>query len=259
MRSASTCVAILLVMRFAGACSSSLQSSTPDGSDTGAPPATDGGSTDGPAADAPADGGPTDAGPDADFCGAIEQTYADVLMKAEECTIDATDQCGIQVRSGFWCNCTTFVNGNAETLAALVSEWVSAGCRGVCNGSCAQGRALVCAVDPTSSTGARCQPPSLLSLSRGDDGGTYAVPVGYEIDIRLQNAGSDAYGNDVSVSSQAATVLDVTIPAGPANPAGTTHLYRLRAVEVGDVVVQIPNLSVASELSPPYTVTLEIH
>jgi hypothetical protein len=263
MRSASKPIGIALAAWLAGACSSSLQSSSPDGADTELPPAEDGGSTDGPTKDAPTDApsdGPTDSGPDADVCTGIQQTYAAVLMKAQECTVGAADQCGVQVQSGFWCNCTTFVNGNGDTLAAIVTEFQAASCRNMCNGTCAQPRSLVCSADATSSTGGRCQLPALLSLSGSNDGGTYSVPVGYEIDILLQNIGPNGYGNDVGLSSDAATVLDVTIPAGPVNPGGAMHLYRLRAVSAGEVVVQIPYVSVTSDASvPAYTVTLEIN
>jgi hypothetical protein len=264
MRSIRRPIGITLALLFAGACSSNLQSSPPDGGDTGMLPE-DGGTadglvSDGPVSDGPVSDGPTDAGPDADFCAAIQQAYADVLTKAQECTVGAADQCGIQVQSGFWCACTTFVNGNTDTLAALVSEWVSASCRNMCNGTCAQPRALVCATDATSSTGGRCQLAALLSLSGTNDGETFSVPVGYEIDTLLQNIGPNGYGNDVVLSSDAATILDVTIPAGPVNPGGPMHLYRLRAVSAGEVVVQIPYVSAIGDASvPAYTITLEIH
>ena len=76
-----------------------------------------------------------------------------------------------------------------------------------------------------------------------DDGGKFSVPVGYEVDITLDSA-PDSYGWQVGMqvvlSSDAATVIDVLIPAGPVNPAGPTYLYRIKALSPGQVVVQNP-------------------
>ena len=51
----------------------------------------------------------------------------------------------------------------------------------------------------------------------------------------------------VVLSSNAATVIDVIIPAGPVNPAGPTYLYRIKALSPGQVVVQIPHMSGTSD------------
>ena len=199
-----------------------------------------------------------DGGPAA--CGDIQQAYADALLKAQECTVGASDQCSVQVRSGFWCQCTTFANGGDQTLAAIANQYQAAGCQSVCNGSCVQLQSLVCLADTTSATGGRCQVPALLNLNAGNDGGEFPVPVGYEIDIVLQAVGLSDYDTNVVLSSDAATVLEITISAGPPNPAGPIRLYRLRAVSAGQVVVQIPRIDLLSDASSPaaFTVTLDI-
>src|ERR1041384_6658595 len=58
-----------------------------------------------------------DAAPSA--CDNVTQAYGDALHAAQECTVGAADQCSVQVSAGFWCNCMTFVNGGADTLAAI--------------------------------------------------------------------------------------------------------------------------------------------
>jgi hypothetical protein len=118
---------------------------------------------------------------------------------------------------------------------------------------------LVCLTDTTSSTGGRCQRAALLNLSAADDGRELTVPVGYEVDITLQAVGLSDYDTNVVLSSDAATILEITISAGPANPAGPIRLYRLRAVSPGQVVVQIPRIDRASDASsPPFAITLDI-
>jgi hypothetical protein len=199
------------------------------------------------------------ASPDGGSCSDIQQAYAAALARAQECNLAASDACAIQVRSGFFCNCTTMVNGGADTLAAIVDQYQAAGCLTTCGGVCAQPRAFSCQADTTSSTGGRCLPTALLNLSKIDDGGSFSVPAGYEIDITLVSVGPGSYGNDVVLSSDAATVLEVTIPAGPVSFGGTTHLYRLGALSAGDVVVQIPYAGAGPDSSlPTFTVTLHI-
>ena len=90
----------------------------------------------------------------------------------------------------------------------------------------------------------------------------FSVPVGYEVDITLDSA-PDSYGWQVGMqvvlSSDAATVIDVLIPAGPVNPAGPTYLYRIKALSPGQVVVQIPRTSVTSDAGQrAYEITLNI-
>jgi len=192
-------------------------------------------------------------------CADIQQAYADALLKAQECTVGASDQCSVQVRASFWCQCTTFANGGAETLAAIAGQYQAAGCQSVCNGSCVQLQNLVCVADTTSATGGRCQVPALLNLSGANDGGEFSVPVGYEIDITLQAIGPNDFDTNVVLSSDAATVLEITISAGAPNPAGPIRLYRLRAISAGQVVVQIPRIDRLSDaLQPAFTITLDI-
>ena len=155
----------------------------------------------------------------------------------------AANQCGVEVRASFWCNCMTWVNGGATTLAAIANQYQALGCQSACNGVCVQPQALDCVADATSATGGRCKPPAVLALTSADDGGSFAVPVGYEVDILLQNIGPNGYEMQAVLSSDAATVIDVIIPAGPVNPAGPTYLYRIKALSPGQVVVQIPRTS----------------
>jgi hypothetical protein len=204
------------------------------------------------------DGGPNpDTGTTA--CGDISQAYQDAVLKAQECTVGASGQCAVQVRASFWCNCMTWVNGSATTLASLANQYQAAGCQSVCNGTCVQPQALECTADPTSSTGGRCKPPSTLALTAADDGGTFSVSVGFEVDIFLQNIGPAGYEMRALLSSDAATVLEITIPAGPITPAGAPYLYRISALAPGQVVVEIPRLDLPPDASQPaYTITLNI-
>jgi len=198
-----------------------------------------------------------DGGPAA--CSDIQQAYADALRKAQECTVGASDQCSVQVRASFWCDCTTFANGGDQMLAAIASQYQAAGCQSVCNGICVQHQSLACLADPASSTGGRCQEPALANVSSANDGEEIAVPVGYEIDITLQAIGPNDYDTNVVLSSDAAMVLEITIAAGAPNPAGPIRLYRLRAVSPGQVVVQIPRIDRLSDASAPaFTITLDI-
>ena len=192
-------------------------------------------------------------------CANITQAYFDAVLKAQECTVGAADQCGVQVSAGFWCNCMTWANGGAETLAAIAAQYDAMGCQRSCNGVCLGPAYLDCVADTTSATGGRCQSPETLNLGTFDDGGSFAVPVGYEVDISLQSVGPDGYGMQVVLSSDAATVIAVIIPAGPVNPAGPAYLYRIKALSPGQVVVQIPHMSVTSDAGQrAYEITLNI-
>ena len=195
-------------------------------------------------------------------CANVTQAYFDAVLKAQECTVGAAGQCSVQVPAGFWCNCMTWVNGGAETLAAIAAQYDAMGCQRSCNGVCLGPAFLDCLADATSATGGRCQSPATLSLGYFDDGGKFSVPVGYEVDITLESA-PDSYGWQVGMqvvlSSDAATVIDVIIPAGPVNPAGPTYIYRIKALSPGQVVVQIPRTSVTSDAGQrAYEITLNI-
>jgi len=225
-RRARRAAGLVAVVLLAGACSSSLQLN-PDGAATS--------------------------------CADITQAYSDAVMKAQECTVVAGNQCGFQVRASFWCNCMTWVNGGTDKLTAIANQYNAAGCQSVCTGICVQPQALTCQADTTSSTGGRCLAPMLVNLNADNDGGTFAVPVGYEIDITLGNIGINGYQMNVMLSSDAVTVLEINIPAGPANPGGPTYIYRLKAVSAGQVVVQIPHLELPdASQSAAYTITLNI-
>jgi len=153
----------------------------------------------------------------------------------------------------------TWVNGGTGALTAIANQYTAAGCQSVCNGICAQPQSLTCQADTTSSTGGRCKTPMLVNLAADDDGGTFSVPVGYEIDITLGNIGINGYQMNVMLSSDAVTVLEINIPAGPVNPGGPTYIYRLKAVSAGQVVVQIPHLELPdASQSAAYTITLNI-
>jgi hypothetical protein len=191
-------------------------------------------------------------------CADVTRAYSDAVLKAQECTVGAAGQCSVQVRASFWCNCMTWVNGDAATLAAIANQYQALGCQSVCNGICAQPQSLECLADATSATGGRCKPPALLSLGVADDGGSFSVPVGYEIDILLPNIGPNGYEMQAVLSSDAATVIEVTIPAGPITPAGAPYLYRIKALSAGQVVVQIPHLELPDASQPAYTITLNI-
>jgi hypothetical protein len=204
-----------------------------------------------------ADGGPDGA---TSACVDIQQAYADALKKAQECSVLTPNQCGIQVRAGFWCNCSTWVNGDTDTLAVIANQYTATGCQTPCMGTCVQPQGLSCQADSTSSTGGRCQPTMLLNLTADNDGQTMGVPIGYEIDITLIGPPL-GYEMNVMLSGDAgaATVLEIAIPAGVQTPAGPTYLYRLKALASGLVVVQIPRFSGTTDASQPaYTVTLNI-
>jgi hypothetical protein len=206
----------------------------------------------GPACSAPLGSNPDNA------CANIAQTYNNAVLKAQECTVGAADQCSVQVPSGFWCNCMTWANG-ADTLAAIAVRYDAMGCERTCNGACLGPVFLECLADTTSATGGRCQSPATLHLDYFSDGGMFSVPVGYEVDISLQSIGPDGYGMQVALSSDAATVIGVIIPAGPVNPAGPAYLYRIKALSQGQVVVQIPHMSSTSDAAQrAYEVTLNI-
>ena len=144
-------------------------------------------------------------------------------------------------------------------VASLANQYQALGCQSVCNGICAQPTSLQCLADATSSTGGRCKPPAILNLTVDDDGRSFSVPVGYEIDILLQNIGGNGYEMRALLSSDAATVLEITIPAGPITPAGAPYLYRIKALAPGQVIVQIPHLEIPADASQPaYSITLNI-
>jgi hypothetical protein len=193
-------------------------------------------------------------------CREMQESYDKLLSSARECALGAANQCGIEVPAGFVCGCTTRVNGRADELAVIMAQYKGAGCQGICNGICIQPRAFSCQADSTSSTGGRCVPQDLLDLTGDDDGRSFSVTAGSEIDIVLQDIGADQYATQALLSSDAATVLEVTIPAGAPNPAGLRHLYRIGAVSAGRVVVQIPRASTTSDAAmAAFMVTLDIH
>jgi len=207
----------------------------------------------GPACHAPPGYNPDNA------CPNLAQAYNNAVLEAQECTVGAADQCSVQVPSGFWCNCMTWANGGADTLAAIAAQYDAMGCQRSCNGVCLGPVFLDCLADTTSATGGRCQSPATLNLDSFSDGGQFSVPVGYEVDISLQSIGPDGYGMQVVLSSDAATVVEVIIPAGPVNPAGPAYLYRIKALSPGQVVVQIPHMSGPSDAAPrAYEITLNI-
>lgn len=201
-----------------------------------------------------------DGGSDAAaICADLENAYRDLLSSAGQCTLGADNQCGVKVAASFFCNCTTKVNGHADDLAAIFDRYRAADCLTPCNGSCLQARAFACQADSTSSTGARCKEQAILNLTGADNGGSFSVKAGSEIDIFLQDIGSSQYATEVMLSSDAATVLEITIPAGPPDPAGLMHLYRIAAMSPGQVVVQIPGLSSTGDAaSPAFVVTIDI-
>ncbi|HXU01541.1 MAG TPA: hypothetical protein VN903_11140, partial [Polyangia bacterium] len=112
-------------------------------------------------------------------CDDVSQAYSDAVIKAQECTVGAANQCGVQVRASFWCNCMTWVNGDTAALTTIAHQYQALGCQSVCNGVCVQPTSLECLADATSSTGGRCKPPAALALTGTDDGGSFSVPVGY--------------------------------------------------------------------------------
>jgi hypothetical protein len=207
--------------------------------------------------DTHADGLGRDLSPDGAVCDSLSANYQAAVRVGQECTVGANDQCAVQVRAGFFCQCTTFVNTGADTLAAIAADYQASGCLTVCGGICAQVRALNCLADTTSPTGGRCQVPGVLTLQASNDGGTFSVAVGEEIDITLESIAPGSYSSELSLSSDVATVLEINIPAGSPNPNGPTRLYRVRAVSPGQVTIRIPFEPVASgPPKPAYVVTV---
>ena len=215
--------------------------------------------SDGCFAPAPSSDGGVDAAPPGS-CEAISTEYANAIFKARECDAAQPNQCAVQVRAGFFCNCTTWANGDAATLMEIISRYIGAGCEMRCNGSCGALQFTNCAADATSSTGARCLPANVVSLTGSDNNRSLSVPVGEEIDITLQTIGPNGYGTQVDVSSSALTVLEVTIAAGPVNPGGPIRLYRLRAIAPGTATVTIPYVvaDMSAGASPPFTLTITV-
>ncbi len=200
-----------------------------------------------------------DASPDGAICSGIMTEYAAALKIAQECTLGGANQCALQVRASFFCSCTTFANSNADGLSAIVTRFQDNGCRDQCTGSCLMPRAASCSADTISSTGGRCLPTNLVNLDATSNGGTIAVGVGDEVDITLASPAPGSYSTTVTLSTDKATILEVTIPAGPPNANGPTRLYRLRAMSTGTVQVQIPFEPIASGPSrPSFSVTINI-
>jgi hypothetical protein len=193
-------------------------------------------------------------------CADRQKAYDGLLSSARQCTVGAPGQCGVQVAAGFVCGCTTNVNVRADELGAMFDEYRASCPQSVCNGICLQPRAFTCQADPTSATGGRCKPQALLELTAAQNGGSFSVEIGSEIDIVLQDVGSAKYATQVMLSSDAATVLEITIPASAPDLAGLMHLYRIGAVSPGSVVVQIPWISATNDASAAaFMVTLDIH
>jgi len=223
----------------------------------------DGGAADAPGPDAPSDaavdtfdaGGPVDR---AALCESIASEYADAVMAAQACTVGAASQCQISVRAGFFCNCTTFVNGGADGLAAIAARYTASGCTSICNGTCVQAQSLSCVADTSSPTGGRCKFANTSNLTAANQGGSATVKVGDEIDITLGSVGPGSYSQDPVLSNDDLTVIDVTIPAGSQNPGGPTLLYRLRALAPGQTQVQIPFDAAPGGVAgrPTFTVTI---
>ncbi len=192
-------------------------------------------------------------------CGELQAAYDQLLSSARQCTVGADNQCGVVVAAGFTC-CSTHVNGRADELAAIIDQGKANGCQAVCNGVCLKPGAFACQADSASSTGGLCKPQGILDLTGADDGGVFSVAATTEVDIVLQDVGANTYATQVLLSSDAATVLEVTIPAGSPDPGGLTHLYRIGAVSAGQVVAQTPRSSATSDAAPAaFTVTLDIH
>ena len=195
---------------------------------------------------------------DAAVCEGISSAYQAAVNVAQECTVGAENQCTVQVRAGFFCNCTTFTNGDADALASIVAQYQDAGCQQRCIGTCAQVRSLSCLADATSSTGGRCKLPGVLALQAANNGGTFSVPAGEEIDITLESVAPGSYSTNVMLSStDLATVLEVTIPAGLSDLNGPPRLYRVRFLSAGELQIQIPFESAGPGPSvPAYAVTI---
>ena len=93
-----------------------------------------------------------------DMCESISTEYETALMKAEECTLEASHQCTQTGIASFFCSCHTVVNGDTANLAAIGARYDAAGCMRVCIGTCVNETAASCQPDSTSSTGGRCLP-----------------------------------------------------------------------------------------------------
>ena len=202
---------------------------------------------------------PVDAAVDAASCASISSDYAMALQTAQECTVGAANQCQLQVRSGFFCNCTTFANSNADVLSAIATRYQEFGCQTVCGGVCVPVHTATCMRDTASSLGGRCQAVALLNLTAMDSAGTYPATIGTEIDITLESPAPGSYSTTMTLSSAAATILEVTIPAGPPTPNGPTRLYRMRATSSGMAHLQIPfEPSGTGASRPPFGVTINV-
>jgi hypothetical protein len=174
------------------------------------------------------------------LCEGIASEYADSVLAAQACTVGAAGQCQVSVRAGFFCNCTTFVNGGADGLAAIAAHYMASGCTSFCNGTCVQVQSLSCLADTSSPTGGRCKLANTANLTAANQGGSATVKVGDEIDITLGSVGPGSYSQDPVLSNDNLTVIEVTFPAGQQNPGGPTLLYRLRALAPGQTQVEIP-------------------
>ena len=103
----------------------------------------------------------TDAASDqskVDMCESISTEYETALMRAEECTLEASHQCTQTGIASFFCSCHTVVNGDTANLAAISSRFDAAGCMHGCIGTCIDETVATCQRDSTSSTGGRCLP-----------------------------------------------------------------------------------------------------
>jgi len=223
----------------------------------------DGGAADAPGPDAPADVAFDDAGSPADraaLCESIASEYANAVMAAQACTVGAASQCQVSVRAGFFCNCTTFVNGGADGLAAIAARYTASGCTSFCNGTCVQVQSLSCLADTSSPTGGRCKLANTANLTAANQGGSATVKVGDEIDITLGSVGPGSYSQDPVLSNDNLTVIEVTIPAGSQNPGVPTLLYRLRAQAPGETQVSIPFDAApgGGTGQPTFTVTITV-
>lgn len=193
------------------------------------------------------------------LCSSISTEYAAAVHATQECNVGTAHQCEIQVRASFFCNCTTFVNNGADGLAAIVTRYDSNGCQRVCGGTCTQPQTLTCLSDATSSTGGRCKVPGQLALTGANNGGTFSVDVGNEVDITLESTAPGSYSTDIAMSSGLMTVLEITIPASAPNPNGPTRLYRLLALSAGHVEIQIPfEPALPSAPHPSYRLTITV-
>ncbi len=92
---------------------------------------------------------------------------------------------------------------------------------------------------------------SLVSLTIADTGRTIAVPVGAEIDVKLQTIGPGQY-NTPQVSTAAVRFLSVSL-VSPVLPAGPTQLFRFEAAAQGQATITIQSTG----QNPAFEVTVK--